>query len=484
MKRRSFLNVTVGALATSLVYPFSNLLAGPKAWENVTTAHPYLADNFGPVSEEVTVTALETLGQIPAELNGRYLRNGPNPMAPVDFAKHHWFVGDGMVHGVRLGEGKAMWYRNRWVRSEAMVAALGEDPAGRVFAGSNNTHVIGHAGRTFAIVESGAPPVELSYELDTVGVNNFFGTLTDMGFTAHPKVDPDTGDLHAMCYSWPAWGDHLKYVHVGRDGRVKKTVEVPVPGMPMVHDMSLTKNYVVVYDLPVTIDGSLLQRGMHFPFGWNADYQPRVGLLPRNGSGADVIWCEVEPCYVYHPMNAYEDASGNVVLDVCRYERMFLNDNYGPFGDSLATLDRWTIDPKTRKVSSERIDDRGQEFPRCSPVLNSKPYRYGYSLAVVGKTFPTILKHDMQTGVASEFALGPGRHGAEPYFIPREGGEAEDDGFLMSFVYDAGRNASELLILDARDLSLPPIARVLLPTRVPYGFHGSWVPDGSGGPSV
>ncbi len=468
MKRRSFLNTTIGAAATSLVYPFSNLLAGPKGWENVVTALPYLADNFGPVTEEVTATALETRGRIPAELNGRYLRNGPNPMAPVDMTKHHWFVGDGMVHGVRLGEGKALWYRNRWVRSEAMVEALGEDPAGRIFA----------------IVESGAPPIELGYELDTVGVNNFFGTLTDMGFTAHPKVDPDTGDLHAMCYSWPAWEDHVKYVHVGRDGRVKKTVDVPVPGMPMVHDMSLTENYAVVYDLPVTIDGGLLQREMRFPFGWNSQYQPRVGLLPRNGSGADVIWCEVEPCYLFHPMNAYEDATGKVVVDVCRYERMFLTDNHGPFGDSLATLDRWTVDPKTRKVTTERVDDRGQEFPRCSPVLNSKPYRYGYSVAVEGTTFPTILKHDMQTGVTTEFALGPGRHAGEAYFIPREGGEAEDDGFLMSFVYDAGRDASELLILDARDLSEPPIAQVLLPARVPYGFHGSWVPDGSDGPSV
>ncbi|MFB3107679.1 MAG: carotenoid oxygenase family protein, partial [Pseudomonadales bacterium] len=150
----------------------------------------------------------------------------------------------------------------------------------------------------------------------------------------------------------------------------------------------------------------------------------------------------------------------------------------------LATLDRWTVDPKTRKVTTERVDERGQEFPLCSPVVNSKPYRYGYSVAIEGSTFPKILKHDMQTGVTSEFALGAGRHSGEPYFVAREGGEAEDDGFLMSFIYDAGRDASELLILDARDLSEPPIAQVLLPARVPFGFHGSWVPDGSDGPSV
>jgi carotenoid cleavage dioxygenase-like enzyme len=138
------------------------------------------------------------IGALPRELNGRYLRIGPNPLGSVDRDTHHWFVGAGMVHGMRLAEGRAIWYRNRWVRSAELCAELGEDPGQRRLGGSNNTHVIGHAGRTWAIVEAGAPPVELGYELDTVGVNDFFGTLTDKAFTAHPKIDPDTGDLHAI----------------------------------------------------------------------------------------------------------------------------------------------------------------------------------------------------------------------------------------------------------------------------------------------
>ena len=446
-------------------------------------AEAYVADNFAPVHEEITADTLAVTGSIPSELNGRYLRNGPNPVGEIDLATHHWFLGEGMVHGVKLSDGRAQWYRNRWVRSEDVVRSLREDLADRRLAGPNNTHVIGHAGRTWALVEAGGMPVELSYELDTVGANDFFGTLKDGGFTAHPKIDPDSGDLHAMCYHWPDW-DHIKYVVVGRDGRVTRTVEINVPGMIMVHDMSLTSNYAVIYDLPVTVDFRLLERGMRFPFGWNDDYAPRVGLLPRDGSAGDVIWAEVQPCSVFHPMNAYEDGDGRVVIDLCRYERMFKNDVQGPFGDSLATLDRWTINPGTGKVNEERIDDRAQEFPRVHPGLNSKPHRFGYAVAVGDGTFTAIYKHDLAAGTASVHDLGAGRHSGEPFFVPREGAESEDDGYLMSFVYDAAADASELLILDARDLSAAPVARVHLPARVPYGFHGSWIADDYDGPSV
>jgi carotenoid cleavage dioxygenase len=444
----------------------------------------YLSGNFAPVDRELTETRLQVIGELPRELNGRYLRNGPNPLGTVNAETHHWFVGAGMVHGVRLEDGQARWYRNRWVRNPEIVAALGEDPGNRRLGGTNNTHVIGHAGRTWALVEAGAPPVELGYELDTIGVNDFFGTLEHRAYTAHPKIDPDTGDLHAIAYFWPDFMDHVQYVHVGRDGRVKRTVDVPVQDMPMIHDCSLTANYVVVYDLPVTISFELLTRKMRFPFAWNAAHPARIGLLPRNGSAQDIVWCEVAPCYVFHPMNAYEDSAGNVVLDVCRYERMFQQDLHGPLGDSLATLDRWTVNPRTRKVSETRIDGRPQEFPRCDPALTGKPYRFGYSVAADKVGFPAINKIDLASGAVTRVELGAGRHSGEPYFVPRPGGVAEDDGWLLSYVYDQARNASELLVLDARAPAEAPVARVLLPARVPYGFHGSWIPDGYDGPSV
>ncbi|MCX7064299.1 MAG: carotenoid oxygenase family protein, partial [Proteobacteria bacterium] len=148
------------------------------------------------------------------------------------------------------------------------------------------------------------------------------------------------------------------------------------------------------------------------------------------------------------------------------------------------TLDRWTINPSTRRVHEERIDDRAQEFPRCHPELSSKPYRFGYSVCVEGNGFPRILKHDLDTGASTTFDFGVGRHGAEPYFAPRAGARGEDDGYLITFVFDVGNAKSELVILDARDLSAPPIAAVHRPARVPYGFPGSWIPEGVDGSYV
>jgi carotenoid cleavage dioxygenase len=163
----------------------------------------YLEGALAPMSEEYTLTDLEVTGSIPDHLDGRYLRNGPNPIGEIDPELYHWFLGDGMVHGIRIRDGKAEWYRNRWVRSPMAARVLGEPvPAGR-FPMSDmgaNTNVIGHAGKTLALIESGVLNYELTEELDTVGVCDFDGTLTG-GYAAHPKRDPATGELHAVSYS-------------------------------------------------------------------------------------------------------------------------------------------------------------------------------------------------------------------------------------------------------------------------------------------
>src|SRR2546421_160329 len=207
------------------------------------TENPYLIGNFRPVAEEVTATDLPITGRIPVELTGRYLRNGPNPVEPPEPSTYHWFMGDGMVHGVRLRDGRAEWYRNRWVRAQAVAAALGEEPRpGPVHAGMDfapNTNVIGHAGTTQAIVEAGALPYELSYELETIGPSDFGGTL-EGGFTAHPKRDPDSGQLYAMTYFW-GWGNEVRYLIVGTDGRVRRSVPIEVGGPVSIHDLSITQ---------------------------------------------------------------------------------------------------------------------------------------------------------------------------------------------------------------------------------------------------
>jgi len=441
----------------------------------------YLAGSHAPVTEEVTAFDLPVEGAIPEELAGRYLRNGPNPLGDVDPETHHWFTGDGMVHGVRIRDGRAEWYRNRYVGSKALAEARGEDdipgPNWNDSPRGPNTNVGGFAGTTWAMVEAGGCPVELTYELETVGRNDFFGTLPG-AFTAHPKVDPATGELHAMAYAPAQWMDHVQYVVVAPDGKVRRTLDIPL-GMTMLHDMSLTERYAVVYDQPCTVDLDLAMAGDPFPMRWDPDHGNRLGLLPREGDVADIVWVDVPLGYVFHPMNAHDDADGRVVIDLCRYERMFDRDVLGPFGDGMARLERWTVDPVGRTVSVDLVDERANEFPRHRGSLTARPYRYGYCTspsAEDGVGWPTV-KHDLQTGERVELDHGPGRAAGEPVFVGREGATAEDDGWLLTFVHDLADGATDFVVLDAADLGRGPVARVPLPQRVPLGFHGNWVSD-------
>jgi 8'-apo-carotenoid 13,14-cleaving dioxygenase len=466
------------------------MTATEKPIDATDVANRYLAGNYAPVTEEVTAFDLPVEGAIPEELAGRYLRNGPNPLGDIDPATHHWFTGDGMVHGVRIRDGRAEWYRNRYVGSAHVgeVRGTGDIPGPNWndSPGGPNTNVGGFAGTTWAMVEAGGCPVELTYELETVARNDFFGTLPG-AFTAHPKVDPDTGEMHAMVYAPASWMDHIQYVVVGTDGRVRKALDIPL-GMTMLHDMSLTERYAVIYDQPCTVDLDLALAGDRFPMRWNPDYGNRIGLLPREGTADDVIWIDVPLGYVFHPMNAYDDADGRVVIDLCRYDRMFDRDVLGPFGDGgQARLERWELDPVARRVSTTVIDERANEFPRHRGSRTARPYRYGYCASPSledAAGWPT-LKHDLQTGERWTFDHGPGRAAGEPVFVARPGGTEEDDGWLLTFVHDLGAGTTDFVVMDAADLDRTDyVARVRLPQRVPFGFHGNWVSDRAVPPPV
>ena len=448
----------------------------------------FLQGAFAPVTEEITAFDLPVTGQIPAELDGRYLRNGPNPLG-LDDPEHHWFLGAGMVHGVRLRAGKAEWYRNRWVRSKAVAAELGEQwPEGPVFDHdfAANTHVIFHGGRTLATVEAGSLPYELGYELDTVGPYDFGGTLPG-GFAAHTKLDRRTGELHAIAYYW-GW-DHVQHVVVSPAGAVTQTTDIPVPDGPMMHDFALTPGYVVLLDLPVTFSLAAVQAGRGLPYTWNSDHQARVGLLRRDGS-APARWFEVPACWVFHCLNAFEDDRGRVVLDLCQYNDSFdvsvLRGLRGP-----VTLDRWTIDPAAGTVTQARLDDRGQEFPRIDDRLTGHQHRYGYS-AVTGEVTRAVsaagdfgddafanalLKHDLVAGTVAAHDFGRDATVGEGVFAPAGPDAGEDDGYVIAFVHNPDRGASDLVILAAQDFTAEPVARVHLPARIPLGFHGSWLPE-------
>jgi 8'-apo-carotenoid 13,14-cleaving dioxygenase len=281
-----------------------------------------------------------------------------------------------------------------------------------------------------------------------------------------------------MVYAWGQWFDHVQYVVVGTDGRVRRTVDIPMQQMSMLHDMSLTQQYAVVYDLPCNVDIDLAMAG-RFPFRWQPGGLSRVGLLPREADADAIIWVDVPECYTFHPLNAFDQPDGTMVIDTCVYDRMFEGDLSGPFGDNLARLERWVINPASRTSSVTVVDDRPVEFPRHRGSLTAKPYRYGYAASPNDGAEWPLLKIDMHTGQVIEHSYGAGRGGGEPVFVSRPNPTAEDDGWLLTFVHDVPKGTAELVVLDAQDISRGEVARVLLPQRVPYGFHGNWVSDRS-----
>jgi carotenoid cleavage dioxygenase-like enzyme len=449
--------------------------------------HPFLTGFHAPMTEEVTIEDLDVTGSIPPALDGHYLRIGPNPIA-ADPRIYQWFLGDGMVHGLRLEGGRARWYRNRWVRSTQVSAALDEPRAPGPRRGdfdTVNTNVIGFAGKTWALVEAGSTPALLDDMLGTIAYDDFGGTLRGP-FSAHPHLDPLTGELHAVAYD-PREPTTIFHVVVAADGRVRREQPVRVSHGPMIHDSAITARFAVILDLPVTFSMSALISGSAFPFRWNASHPARVGLLPRDGAGGEAVWCDVDPCYVFHVANAYDTEDGGVVLDAVAYDTMFAGSMAGPDGPRGA-FERWTIDPAGRRVRREAIDRHPQDFPRIDERRTGQPYRYAYTMMLPETPDPAFLsgpglyKHDLQTGSRSVHDFGPGSHPGEFVFVPAHAGAAEDEGWLMGFVNRADET-TELAIIDASDFAGAPAARIRIPHRIPPGFHGNWLPRDVRSPS-
>jgi carotenoid cleavage dioxygenase len=448
---------------------------------DVATTNVFLEGIYRPVGEEVTVTDLPVTGTIPEHLDGRYVRNGPNPIDP-DPATYNWFVGHGMVHGVRIRGGRAEWYRNRWVRSAPVAEALGEEaPGGAALPGidnAGNIGVVSHAGKTLVISDH-TRPYEVSDELDPVGACDFGGTLPAV-YTGHPKRDPSTGELHGIGRCG-FWGNTVQYTVLANDGRIRRVVDIDVASQAMMHDFSLTESYVVLYDGPVTLDmdrvGDAATRSMILPMSWDPDHPSRVGVMPREGGADDVRWFDVEPCFVLHTLNAYEEGD-RLVLDVTRWPKMFEQHHDGP-RDGAPRLDRWTVDLAAGKAIEGTLDDRPQEFPRVDDRLLSRPHRYSYTIAYhpedgfVQPRPEGLLVRDHQTDEAQLVTFG-GRLPTEFVFVPESPDAAEDQGILMGYVVDPATEQTDLVLLDAA--TRETVAAVHLPVRVPPGFHGNWLP--------
>jgi carotenoid cleavage dioxygenase len=427
----------------------------------------FRSGNYAPVADELTENDLPVQGAIPAEIEGWYLRNGPNPRQ----ATAHWFTGDGMIHGVRIEDGRAKWYRNRWVRTDSFTSDFplyNADGTRNLRSSVANTHIVNHAGKTLALVESSLP-YEITNDLETVGAYDFGGKLVD-SMTAHPKICPTTGELHFFGYG-NIFAPHVTYHRADANGELTISRPLDVPALTMMHDFALTASHVVFMDLPIVFDFDIAMNGNdEMPYHWNDDYGARLGLLRRDDPFGEVRWFDIDPCYVFHVANAYDNGD-SVVLQAVRYPELWRGT--GGF-EADGVLWSWTIDLATGIVTERQLDDRAVEFPRIDDRLATLPARHAVAVGD-GR----LVRYDLNTGDGVEHVFGsadaPGGPG-EAVFVPSSSGAADEtSGWYLGYVYDPARDGSDLVIIDAADFTAPPVAKIELPQRVPYGFHGNWI---------
>lgn len=418
--------------------------------------------NYAPVADELTDFDLTVEGAIPADLDGWYLRNGPNPRE----ASAHWFTGDGMLHGIRIENGRAAWYRNRWVRTDSFkedFSLYNEDGTRNLRAAKANTHVVNHAGKTLALVESSLP-YEVTNDLETVGAYDFGGKLVD-SMTAHPKICPTTGELHFFGYG-NLFEPYVTYHRADANGELVINRPLDVPALTMMHDFAMTAEHIIFMDLPIVFDFEIAGTG-DMPFRWDDNYGARLGVLRRNDPYGEVRWFDIDPCYVFHVANAHDSADGkSIVLQAVRYPELWRNT--GGF-DADGLLWSWTIDLTSGTVTERQLDDRAVEFPRIDDRLAGLPARYA-----VMPTDTSVLRYDLTTGTSQEHIFDNGVPG-EAVFVPSSGTADESNGYYLDYVYDKARNGSDLVIIDASDFTGAPVARIKMLQRVPFGFHGNWI---------
>ncbi|MEO5901742.1 MAG: carotenoid oxygenase family protein [Ilumatobacteraceae bacterium] len=438
--------------------------------ESSTGTNPapwHLAGNFAPVHEEIDAVDLHVTGELPPGLDGSFLRNGPNPH---DGPTPHWFFGDGMIHGLHLAGGRAAWYRNRYVRTSSLtgdVRKISDTGVRNLVASKANTHVVRHAGRILALEEASLP-YEVTPDLETVGVYDFAGRL-DGPMTAHPKVCPITGEMHFFGYDFQA--PYLRYHVADASGQLVVTRDVDVAGPTMMHDFNISERFVIFMDLPMVFDLEKAIAGT-MPYAFERDYGARLGVLRRDDPFGVVHWFEIEPCYVFHPLNAHDDGR-TITIDVARYAEMWT-----AAGDD-AVMWRWTIDTVAGTVTEQQLDDRPCEFPRVDDRLIGQPAARGWVTTTPDAWDTTnggsITVYDLANGTGETHQFGAGRVPGEAVFAPADttpGGP----GWLLAYVFDAARGASDVVVLDPNRPADEPVATVHLPVRVPYGFHGSWMP--------
>jgi len=463
------------------------------------TPGTYLTGPFAPVTAEVDVADLRVEGELPADLDGAYLRNGPNPRFSPIGGYLYPIDGDGMLHRVEVSGGRAR-YTNRFVRTPMVVAEEkaghaiwpgitspwrpGPDEVGPGLAGTMrelpDINVVRHGGRLLALAECDRP-YRIGPGLETLAQETFGGALP-VGICAHPKIDPRTGEMIAFCYGMAP--PFLTWTTIAPDGT--GTPPRPVEGVErstMIHDMAITDRYVVLVVAPLHFDIDAAMHGGSL-LAWDPAAGTRIALVPRDGG--PVRWCETDTFWLWHIANAHEakdpadPAADVVVLDYVEWAEPT---GIIPGVPVTPHLSRAVLDPAAGTVRREVLADVDVEFPRIDDRLVGRAHPFAALAAQTTRPVPhpgcrdALVWHDTRTnGIIrwepADLALG------EPAFAPDPRSDAPDAGWWLAFATRFGTEESSLLVIPAADPASGPVASVRMPVRVPLGLHGSWLPTG------
>lgn len=464
---------------------------------------PALDGNNAPVRQEDVFTEMQVIGQVPADLNGLYVRNGPNAYFPPDW-RYHAYDGDGMLHAVRFRKGQVT-YRNRWVQTSALreEKAAGHplwkglkepwraDRPDEPLKNTSNTDVKYHAGRLITMWYRSGMPYALDPDtLETLGTADFDGAIDRI--SAHSRPDPHTGELLYFDYAMKA--PYMRYGVVGPDRKLKHQIEVPLPGPRLPHDMAVTENYTVLHDFPLWPDTDALAAG-RYKVRFHADQPTRFAVVPRYGQASEIRWFTAKPTYMLHVVNAWEETGpgGVEVVMVGTPYRVHEDAQGQPDARRLEQtihlrqrdflLYEWRLNLRTGQTRERAIDDvLNTEFPAINALYQGRKNHFSYHVLFPygGREeprFPGLVKYDLRTGGYIAYSAGPQFFYNEPGFAPRDDAQSEDDGYLVVPVWNPVDQRSEIQVFDCLDarMAAGPVARIVLPRRMPHGFHATFV---------
>lgn len=461
--------------------------------------YPYLQGNYAPVLEENSFDegdgGLRVEGNIPEDLLGAFMRNGPN----IAHQPNHYVYpadGDGMVHALYFKNG-GVHYRNRWVRTEGFKV---EEKLGRSCYGSvgkiyppdqetlsaggppsplknlANTNVVYHGGKLMALWEAGNA-YQLKHDLSTVGEWDYDGALVaGDGLTAHPKICGRTGELITCTQRWDAPFYTLRIMDTQGRQRLAKTVDMP--DRAVMHDMQICGDYVVIFYPPAFTN---LEAGISGgnPFIWNGDQPTRICAIPRDGG--EPIWFEKSTFFSWHFCNGFQSGDCLTVDYIWMQSPPFALDPNSGVERQMRNMHRMTLNLKTGEVNDEKLGASYCEFSRADDRLCGLRYRYGFAAASSASEwdgpnhgYNGVIRYDMDSGASKFWDYGEGSNAGEPVHVPNPGSEKEQDGYLMSYVTHPQEGAF-VSILSAGAVERGPLAKVYIPSRVPNGFHANWI---------